>query len=281
MLQDKIALVTGAGTGIGRTIALELAREGAAVVVADIDEQGGPETVTQIEANDDRAAFVATDVTSTNDVQEMIAFAEDHFGGLDILVNNAGGVTNAGVGASRPYYPDADPEQWKRVLDVNLYGVMLGSQYGSQSMRKREGGAIVNISSIAGIGTQPYHVPAYGAAKAGVARLTTSLATLNDDRNIRVNCICPGWVETPQAQQELAKMTPAERAAAAPPMLIQPEDIANAVLMFIRDTTLAGRVLVWPDGEPWRLLPIEGPDDPELRPRTESSPSANDEEHSK
>ncbi|MBI4639510.1 MAG: SDR family oxidoreductase [Candidatus Tectomicrobia bacterium] len=249
-IQDKVALVTGAGAGIGRVIAGRLAREGAAVVVADLNEKGGAETVRQIHADSGRAAFALADVAVEADVRAIIAFAERHFGGLDILVNNAGGVTE-------PFFPKADPEHWTRAIDVNLRGVMLGIQFGIEAMRKRGGGAIVNISSMAGIGYQWHDAPEYAVSKAGVVRLTAVLGPLKDELGIRVNCICPGWVETPAVQHALETMTPDERAALAfppPRILRQPEEIAAAAIMFILDETLAGRVMVWPDGEPWRII---------------------------
>ena len=249
-MQDKVALVTGAGAGIGRAVALRLAREGAAVVVADVDEGAGQESVRRIEADAGRAAFVFADVAAEADVQRMVAFADRHFGGLDILINNAGG-------APEPYFPEAEPEHWGRTLDVNLRGVMLGTQFGIRAMRGR-GGAIVNISSMAGIGYGAYDAPEYAAAKAGVVRLTAALANLKEELGIRVNCICPGWVETPAVERALATMTLEEQAALAfppPQTLIQPAEIAEAVMMFVRDSTVAGRVMVWPDGETWQLVP--------------------------
>lgn len=250
-IQTRVALVTGAG--IGRAIAVRLAHEGAAVVVADIDEDGGAETVRQIEADGGCAAFVLADVAVEADVRAMVAFAEQRFGGLDILVNNAGG-------APEPYFPNAEPEHWGRTLDVNLRGVMLGIQFGIWAMRKRKGGVIVNISSMAGMIYQPYGAPEYAASKAGVVHLTAALGSLNGTLGIRVNCICPGWVETEAVQRSLATMTPEEieqLSVPPPPVLIQPEEIADAVVMFIQDDILAGRVMVWPDGEPCQLVPVD------------------------
>lgn len=252
-LTGNVAIVTGAGAGIGQSISLRLAREGATVIVADVDEQAAAKTVALIETDAGQAAYVHVDVAVDAEVQALVAFAESRFGGLDVLVNNAGI-------APWPFFPDAEPAHWGRTLDVNLRGPMLGIHFASEAMGRHGGGAIVNIASIAGIGYHPYDVPEYAASKAGLIRLTASLGGLKEERSIRVNCICPGWVETPAVQRSLAAMSQEERAAFSfppPAVLIQPEEIAEAVMMFIRDQTLAGRVLVWPDGEPWYLVPLD------------------------
>src|SRR5215207_3174735 len=252
-MRDKVALVTGGGAGIGRAIALRLAEEGAAVVVADVDEEGGAETVRRINSDADRGAFVLADVAVEAGAREMVDFAGRTFGGLDVLVNNAGG-------APEPHFPEAVPEHWLRTLDLNLHGVMLSIHFGILAMRRRGGGVIVNISSMAGIGYQAYHAPEYAASKAGVVRLTSALAHLKETSGVRVNCICPGWVETPAVRQALAQMTEEERLAQSmppPAVLIQPEEIADAVVMFVRDDTLAGRVMIWPDDEPQHLVRVD------------------------
>ena len=252
-MQDKVALVTGAGAGIGRAIALRLAKEGTSVVVADVDEEGGAHTVRRIEEDAGRAAFVLADVAVEAGAREMVGFCERTFDGLDVLVNNAGG-------APEPHFPEASPEHWMRTLDLNLRGVMLSVHFGIRAMRRRGGGVIVNISSMAGIGYRPHDAPEYAAGKAGVARLTAALAGLKEELGVRVNCICPGWVETPAVHRALAEMTQEERAAQSmppPAVLIQPDEVADAVEVFIRDDTLAGRVMIWPDSEPRRLVPID------------------------
>jgi NAD(P)-dependent dehydrogenase (short-subunit alcohol dehydrogenase family) len=251
-MHDQVAIVTGAGQGIGQVIAVRLAHEGAAVVVADIDSKRAASTVCLIEENGGRAALVRTDVAREADVRAMVELAEERFGGLDLLVNNAGV-------APAPYFPQANPEHWGRTLDVNLRGVMLGIQYGIGAMRKRGGGVVVNISSMAGIGYRSYFASEYAASKAAVVRLTSALGHLKDE-GIRVNCICPGWVLTPAIKEYLAQ-APAEELGKLdfppPAVLIPPEQLAELVIMFARDDTLAGRVLIWPDGEPWRLVAMD------------------------
>jgi NAD(P)-dependent dehydrogenase (short-subunit alcohol dehydrogenase family) len=186
------------------------------------------------------------------DVSKMVAFAEDEFGGLDLLVNNAGGVTE-------PYFPEGEPTHWQRTIDLNLRSVMLSVHFGVRAMQERGGGAIVNVSSMGGIGFRPYDKPEYGAAKAGVVRLTASLATLKEQMGVRVNCICPGWVDTPASRRSRADMTPEEREKLVPPVLLQPEEIADAVVMFVKDETMAGRVLIWKEGTPWRIVSVDAP----------------------
>jgi NAD(P)-dependent dehydrogenase (short-subunit alcohol dehydrogenase family) len=250
-IRNKVALVTGAGAGIGRAVARRLAREGAAVVVADLDEEAGLGAVREIGSEGGRAVFVLADVASEADASRMVAFARERFGGLDVLINNAGGV-------EEPYFPEGDPAHWGRAIDLNLRGAMLGVHFGVRAMRKRGGGAIVNVSSVGGIGFGPYDKPEYGAAKAGVVRLSTSLATLKERMGVRVNCVCPGWVDTPASRRSRAEMNPEEREM-LPPVLLRPEEIAEAVVMFVEDDSMAGRVMIWREGSPWRIVPVEAP----------------------
>ncbi len=171
-IKEKVAVVTGAGSGIGRAVAQRFAHEGAAVVIADMDEDAGSSAVSEIHSEGGQAAFVSVDVASETDVSRMVAFTEEEFGSLNVLVNNAGGVTE-------PYFPESEPEQWGHAIDLNLRGVMLGIHFGVRAMQEYGGGVIVNISSMGGVGFGPYDKPEYGAAKAGVVRLTASLATLS------------------------------------------------------------------------------------------------------
>ncbi len=248
-IAGRVALVTGAGSGIGRATAVRLAREGAAVGVADFDDGPGRDTVEAIRAESGQAGFVHVDVAREADVRAMIEFAVTTLGGLDILVNNAGIVTE-------PAFPGADLAAWMRVLDVNLRGPMLGMYFAIPAMRDRGGGAIVNIASLAGVGFGPHPAPDYAATKAGVARFSAALAPLAETLGVRVNCICPDWVDTPMSRRSRARMTPEEEAAVVPPGILAPEEIADGAVELIRDDSLAGRVMAcWCD-QPRSLFPV-------------------------
>jgi NAD(P)-dependent dehydrogenase (short-subunit alcohol dehydrogenase family) len=221
-IAGAVAIVTGAAAGTGRALARRLAAEGAEVIVADVDEEAGREAARGI------ARFVRTDVTRPQDLERLIAGA----GGLRVLVNNAGGWIDG------PQFPDAPVESWSRALDLNLRGPMLATQLAIGPMRRAGGGVVVNVASSAGIESTAYASPEYGAAKAGLVRLTTSLAALE---GVRVNCIAPHWIETDRARAELAAMTPEERANA--PGTIPLETVCDAVMALIADDGAAGRVV--------------------------------------
>jgi NAD(P)-dependent dehydrogenase (short-subunit alcohol dehydrogenase family) len=249
-LPGKVGHVTGAGAGIGRAIAVRLAREGASVAVSDIDDPGGAETVSRIEAAGGRAVFVHADVSEEKEVRAALAHTERAFGGLDILVNNAGG-------APEPHFPDAEPEHWLRQIAVNLLGVMLGTHYGIAAMKRRGGGVVVNISSRAGEGFRPYAEPEYAAAKAGIWRFSAALGSLAETHRIRVNCICPDWVEIERMRAERLALGEEAWAQAAPTRLVQPEEIAEVALLLVRDESLAGRVVLCPHDGAWGVVPLE------------------------
>jgi NAD(P)-dependent dehydrogenase (short-subunit alcohol dehydrogenase family) len=243
-LDGATAIVTGAAVGTGRAIAGRLAADGALVVVADVDVRGGEETVARIERAGGRARFVRADMRDAADVAELVAGAH----GLRVLVNNAGG-----GGHIPPHFPDATPAQWGATLDLNLGAAMRATHLVLAPMRRAGGGVIVNIGSTAGLGLAPYESPEFGAAKAGLIRFTATLAGLRERMGVRVNCVVPDWVLTDRAKAELAAMTPDERAAAPEPVAL--EDLAEAVMAFVGDETLAGRVVVLRGGTPPRLLP--------------------------
>jgi NAD(P)-dependent dehydrogenase (short-subunit alcohol dehydrogenase family) len=247
-LRDKVAIVTGSGGGgCGRTIARRFAREGAAVVVCDIDEEGGGETVRLIGADRGRAAFLRADVSAEADVRALIAFAEQKYGGLDLLVNNASG----------PYRPEAPLDYWAETVGVELLGTMYATRHALEPMRRRGGGAIVSMSSISSLGHGRKHSasPAYDVAKAGVIRLTTTLGRLQEEMNIRVNCLVPGWIASPPVKAYWDGLTPEQRRErGVPDELISLDGIANVVVRLATDASLAGRAMVWWNCEPPRLI---------------------------
>lgn len=250
-LRGNTALVTGAGSGAGRGIGLALARAGCRVVVVDIDRSGGEATVESARAAGGRVEFFEADVADEAAARAMVAFAEARFGGLDLMVNNAG-VVEYHTGRQTSF-PDVPVDLWSRMLDINLRGVVLGTQFGIEAMKKR-GGAIVNVASGAGIGLGPNDAPVYAASKAGVVRFTAALAFLKDEYGIRVNCICPGWIDSAMSRRTRAEMTPAEWAAIAPKTMLSPDELAVSVLRLLRDERLAGRVMLHYEGEQPRLL---------------------------
>jgi len=201
--EDRAAIVTGAGSGIGRAIARQLAAEGASVVVSDIDESGGAETVRAIQAEAGRAVFVRADASRAEDSQALAAAAVAEFGGLHIAVNNAG---IGGPTAPAGEYP---LDGWERVLAINLSGVFYGMRYQIPALLESGGGAIVNVASILGqVGFR--NSCAYVAAKHGVVGLTRTAALEYAPRGVRVNAVGPAFIKTPLIEKS---MTDESRAA--------------------------------------------------------------------
>jgi NAD(P)-dependent dehydrogenase (short-subunit alcohol dehydrogenase family) len=234
-LNGMTALVTGGAEGIGAGIAERLAAEGMHVVIADLDESSG-----RIMAERTGGSFVRTDLADRAGVHAAVDAAAP----VDVLVNNAGGF-------EEPCFP----AEWEHALDLNLRAVMLATQLVLAPMRARGGGAIINIASTAGLGTASHPSPEYAVAKAGVIRFTACLAGWRDTMGVRVNCICPGLVDTPASRRSRARMAPAELATLPP--VLSPADIAAAAMQFLADDTLAGRILLCRrGGEPPRLLPV-------------------------
>lgn len=246
-----LAIVTGAGSGIGRATASALAAAGASILIADVNEDGGKETVAAIESAGGKAAFVQVDVRKRDDLERMISAAEDTFGGLDIIHNNAG------VGTPRPRFPEARQDDWERTIAIDLWAVIAGTQVAVPALQRRGGGVIVNTASVAGLmGYMPD--PIYGAAKHGVVGFTRSMEFLKAESNIRVNCICPGVVDTPMvrlADRNMTETELAQREAFLKQMpLIAPETIAEAVMQLITDESLNGVAMAVTYGRPPRIV---------------------------
>lgn len=250
-MKPRRALVTGAGgVGCGRAIARRLAHEGAAVVVSDLDELGAHETARLITHDGGRAIVRGCDVRIEADVQDTVAFAVKELGGLDVLVNDA----------SAPFRPRAPLEHWADTIATDLLGTMTATRAAIDAM-KGAGGAIVNMSSTSALGHGRTHgegAPAYDVAKAGVLRLTTMLASLGDQENIRVNCLVPDWVATPEVQEYWDALSEDERRRMhVPGKLTTLEEITSAVMLLVKDESLAGRVMVfWSDDDAPKLIPF-------------------------
>ena len=232
-LDRKVAVVTGAASGIGRGTALCLAREGAAVLAADLNSQGGEQVIGEIAAAGGRAVFQHTDVSSEPDIKALVDRALSEYGRLDIMFNNAGL-----PGAVGPI-EKVSAEDWDRTIAVLLRAVFLGIKYAVEPMRKAGGGSIISTSSIASFLPSPYGA-AYAAAKGAVISLTRAAALQLGPDRIRVNCICPGAINTPIWGSMPGFSDPAAVAQVldhvqAIPRVGRPEDIASMVLFLASD----------------------------------------------
>jgi len=221
-LRDKTALITGAGSGIGRAIALEFAGEGAKVLVAELNEAAGQAVVDEIDAAGGEARLYGCDVTKEAEVQAAIQAAVNAFGRLDIMVNNAG------VGRS----------DWDTTLAINLTGVYYGCKHAAETMAAQGGGSIVNLASILGlVGIGASEVDPYVAAKHGVVGLTRNFAITYASRGVRVNCLNPGFIETAMTSEisENAVMRPQIERQTPMGRWGRPEEVAKAALFLASD----------------------------------------------
>lgn len=239
-LKNKVAVVTGSGSGIGRAIAEKFVQEGAKVVVADYQEKSGQETVDLINSAGGQAVFSLTDVSNAEQVQATIKLAIEKFGGLDIMVNNAGVALMADL-------TNTTDEIWQKTIDVDLKGVFLGVKYSVPEMEKRGKGKIINTASIAGlVGFQG--ITAYCAAKGGVVNMTKELALDLAVKKINVNAIAPGVIKTAMTTDILKDPKMAEGMLAQTPIgrLGEPEDIAWAAVYLASDESdfVTGHILV-------------------------------------
>jgi NAD(P)-dependent dehydrogenase (short-subunit alcohol dehydrogenase family) len=234
-LTGKRALITGGASGIGRATALLLARQGAAVAVADLDEAGGRAVAQAIVDGGGRAIFSRCDVSRAADCQRAVQRTVEQLGGLDILFNNAGIIRRATV-------LQTTEEEWDRVMAVNVKSIFLCSKYAIPVMAQAGGGVIVNTASGWGL-VGGREAAAYCASKGAVVNLTRALALDHGAQNIRVNCICPGDTDTPMLRDEAQQLGEAERdfmagAADRPLQRVgRPEDIAQAVLYLVSDAS--------------------------------------------
>jgi NAD(P)-dependent dehydrogenase (short-subunit alcohol dehydrogenase family) len=223
-LADQVAIVTGGSRGLGLAIAQALAREGASVVIADLNEKSGQEAARGIADGGGRAEFIRTDVAQRDQVERMVEQTLERFGGVNVLVNNAG------VHARAPFWEESE-ELWERMYRVNVLGTALPSQAVVRHMKDSGGGVIVNIASKAGVVGEPGHA-AYSASKGAVIAMTRSMAVELAPYAIRVNAVCPGPVMTDMLLEDVPTQEGRDRLAADAPLgrVGQPEDIAEAVL---------------------------------------------------
>lgn len=230
-LTGKVAVVTGGSAGIGRSAALALAAEGAAVVLSDLDDERGNAVAGEIVAKGGRAAFVHADVSDDEQVEAMVSRAVVEFGGLDLAFNNAG------IEGDRAPTHECTPENWHRTLAVNLTGVWSCMRHEIPKMLERGAGSIVNCSSVAGL-VGFASIPAYVASKHGIVGLTRTAALEYAEAGVRVNAICPGVIDTEmvgrftggdeEATSAMVAMEPIGRMG-------RPEEIADAVVWLCSD----------------------------------------------
>jgi NAD(P)-dependent dehydrogenase (short-subunit alcohol dehydrogenase family) len=231
-LQNKVALITGAGGGIGRASAQAFSREGARVVVVDAVESAGRATADEVNAAGGTAKFICADVTRAADVQTMITFTETQFGALHVLFNNAGIFPDDDGSVV-----DTDEGVFDHVIAVNLKGVFLGCKYGIPALLRAGGGSIINTASFVAVMGAATSQSAYTASKGGVLALTREIAIEFARRGIRANALCPGPVNTPLLQSLLADPARRARRMVHLPMgrLAEADEIAAAALYLASD----------------------------------------------
>jgi NAD(P)-dependent dehydrogenase (short-subunit alcohol dehydrogenase family) len=243
-LKGKLTVITGAATGIGRATAQLFAQEGAQVVIADVNEEDSQETVDYIASEDGSAWFVRTDVSQAEEMKALMESAAELMGGIDVIFNNAGAQRSGAV-------TDFDEADWDLLMTINPKSCFLSAKYGVPYLRERGGGSIVNMASIAGLKGGP-GMTAYSASKGAVVAFTKALAAELAPDNIRVNCVCPGWIDTPfnqpaiefmggrSSQEEMVQQTvPLQRQGS-------PKEIAPSILYLASNASsyMTGKELV-------------------------------------
>ncbi|BAU12139.1 short-chain dehydrogenase/reductase SDR [Leptolyngbya sp. NIES-3755] len=231
-LTEKVALITGAGSGIGRESALLFAKEGAKVIVCDVNETGGKETVDRILAAKGEAIFVKADVSKSGEVKSAIDTAESTYGKLNVLFNNAGifhGADNSVL--------DTEEDVWELTMNINLKGVFLGCKYGIPALQRAGGGSIINTASFVAVMGAATPQIAYTASKGGVLAMTREIAVEFARQNIRANSLCPGPVQTPLLDELMSDPARKQRRMVHIPSgrLAQATEIAQAALFLASD----------------------------------------------
>ena len=237
-IKDKVAIVTGAASGIGQATAVMVAARGAkAVILADINADALNKTAAMVEENGAEAVKSVTDVSSIEALRAMLADTDARYGRLDILHNNAG------LGEGHPDWPGITPERSAAIIDINLRGVILGTQLALDLMKKNGGGVIVNTSSGGAFVPLPPQA-VYVATKAAVVHFTKSCAPLAESHGVRVNCVCPGLTETQMVQTSGGdRVAPWLKPMYDSVNLLSPEDIATAVLELISDDSKIAEIV--------------------------------------
>jgi len=231
-LKDKVALITGAGSGIGRQAALVFAREGAAVLVVDVNDSGGNETVAMVKQAGGRAGYCRADISKAREAEQMVAAAEREFGKLNVLFNNAGIMH-----AKDDDAVSTSEEVWDLTLDINAKGVFLGCKYGIPALKRAGGGSVINTASfVARMGAATPQI-AYTASKGAVLAMTRELAVIHARENIRVNALSPGPLNTELLMSFLNTEAKKQRRLVHVPMgrFGEAEEIAKAALFLASD----------------------------------------------
>lgn len=230
-VNDDVVIVTGAASGIGRATAERFATEGAKVVVVDIEEEPGRDTVEKITSNGGEAIFVKADVSDSDDVEQMVEATLDEYGRLNYAHNNAG------IGAEMVPLTEQTEETWDNLYEVNMKSIWLGMKYQIPAILESGGGAIVNTSSVSGLGGDRNMTP-YNSVKHGIVGLTRSAALEFSGDGVRVNAVCPGVIDTPLVEElKTAYPEEVEHMTLGRPMnrLGNPEEVANGVVWLCSD----------------------------------------------
>ena len=227
-LANKVAIITGAGSGIGRASAYLFAKEGAKIVVAQRTHTTGEETAAIINSSGGEAIFVRTDVSIASEVEHLVKVTKDRFGKIDILFNNAG------IRQERTAIENIDESSWDQIYAINVKGIFLAVKYVVPEMKRAGGGVIINTASVGGVLPRNY-VSAYASSKGAVITLTKALALELAPDNIRVNCINPGWTTTPMTEGTSEERKKAIISTTPLRCAVRPEDIAYAALYLASD----------------------------------------------